>query len=87
MARKKPAATETLPFEESRQALEKIVETMENGDLSLEETLALFEEGIALVRHCSRQLDEAEKRIDLLVASDDGTVVFRPFAAEEENAQ
>jgi len=86
MARKKPASEEQ-QFEAAMQSLEKIVETLEDGELSLEESLALFEEGIGLVRLCSRRLDEAEKRIDLLVADADGTVVFRPFAVEEENAQ
>ncbi|MGI5838999.1 MAG: exodeoxyribonuclease VII small subunit [bacterium] len=87
MAKKKPATMETQPFETAMQALEKIVETLENDELSLEASLALFEEGIGLVRLCTRRLDEAEKRIDLLVENSDGSVAFRPFAAEEENAQ
>lgn len=87
MAKKKPAAIETQPFEVAMRALETVVETLENGELSLEESLSLFEEGIALVRLCTSRLDEAEKRIDLLVENSDGTVAFRPFAAEEENAQ
>lgn len=71
-------------FEEALSKLEDIVRKMEQGDMTLEESLKAFEEGIRLSRLCARKLDEAEKRVDLLVKTDDGFDVL-PFEAEGEN--
>ena len=54
-------------FEESLNRLETIVSEMERSDLDLAKSLALFEEGIALVRACSAQLDETKRKIEILV--------------------
>lgn len=72
-----------LTFEESLQRLEQIVGALEAGNLPLEESLKVFEEGIALARHCARYLEEAERRIEILARDDAGTMTTRPFADPE----
>lgn len=54
-------------FEKSLEKLEKIVERLENGDLSLEESLKSFEEGMKLAQGCEELLNEAEKKVELLL--------------------
>lgn len=63
-----------LTFEQALQRLEEIVRKMERGDVELEQSLALFEEGIALSRQCAGRLGEAEERIAVLMKQADGTV-------------
>jgi len=63
---------ENLPFEDALTRLEAIVATLESGEPSLETSLALFEEGIALSRRCNKRLDTAERRLELLVGQDAG---------------
>ena len=70
-------------FEDALNKLEEIVHRMEAGDLSLDESLRAFEEGIKLVRLCSKKLEEAERRIDLLVKNEQGDPALIPFSAEE----
>jgi len=65
-------AKATKNFEESMARLEEIVRTLENGSATLDESLKLYEEGIALVRVCSSKLDDAEKKIKLLNVTADG---------------
>jgi len=67
--RKKPEA-----FEDALKRLEEIVQQMESGDLTLEASLKLFEEGVRLTRVCSQRLDEAEKKIELLTKDEQGRV-------------
>lgn len=67
---------EHLKFEQALTRLESIVKSLESGDLPLDEALRLFEEGIRLSAHCSRLLDVAEKRIEILTAAKDGTPVL-----------
>lgn len=55
-------------FEESLSELEALVERMESGDLSLEESLSAFERGIALTRSCQQALQAAEQRVEILTA-------------------
>ena len=63
-------------FEISLNRLEKIVQKMEDGNLALEESLQLFEQGVSLTRLCSQKLEEAEKRIELLTRDEsDGITV------------
>lgn len=57
----------TVKFEEGMKRLEKIVEEMEHGEMDLEKSLTLFEEGISLVRLCQSKLDEAKKKVEILV--------------------
>lgn len=54
-------------FEESLNSLEEIVQQLESGELPLEKALELFEEGVVLARRCQSQLEEAERRVDLLL--------------------
>jgi exodeoxyribonuclease VII small subunit len=63
---------EALPFEDALTRLEEIVATLESGDPSLETSLALFEEGVALSRRCNKRLDTAERRLELLVGQGAG---------------
>ncbi len=67
-------AKTTKSFEASMMRLEEIVRTLENGSATLEESLKLYEEGIALVRTCSLKLDDAEKKIKFLNLTADGVV-------------
>jgi exodeoxyribonuclease VII small subunit len=69
-------------FEDAMKELEEIVKRLESGDLSLEESLKIFEEGIALSRYCFKKLEEAEKKISILI-NDGGDVRQEPFQTEE----
>jgi exodeoxyribonuclease VII small subunit len=72
-------------FEEALGRLEDIVRKMEAGDMTLEESLKAFEEGIKLARLCSRKLDEAERRVEVLIKQEDELVV-KPFQVEENES-
>ena len=72
-----------LPYEQRSARLEEIVSRLESGELPLEESLALYEEGVALVRACTRELDEAEQKVVRLTKGADGAPVEASFAAEE----
>ena len=66
---KKPAAQDASPvadFEQSMQALEQLVGKMEAGEMTLEESLAAYERGVGLYRHCQAALEQAELRVRLL---------------------
>ena len=76
-----------IKFEEALKRLEKIVEDLEGGNLSLDESLAKYEEGIRLSKECSKKLEVARKKVEILLKSEDGSVVLKPFdekEAEEE---
>jgi exodeoxyribonuclease VII small subunit len=75
------AAGET-GFEQSLERLEEIVERMEQGDLALEEAMSLFEEGVKLGQACQKRLDEAERKITLLLERADGTLQEQTFDAD-----
>ncbi|UCE83544.1 MAG: exodeoxyribonuclease VII small subunit [Deltaproteobacteria bacterium] len=79
MARKKEK------FEEALQKLEAIVAQMEEGDLSLEETLKAFEEGVRLAKFCTTKLDEAERKVEKLIRDQAGKVQPVPFSEEEDD--
>lgn len=69
---KKPSSKETsIDFEASLKELEALVEKMEQGDLSLEQSLQDFERGVALTRACQRALREAEQKVQILAGKDD----------------
>ena len=69
-------------FEQNMQRLEQIVRAMERGDVSLEESLKLFQEGTELVQSCGKLLDEAELRVTKITAAADSTPVEEVFADE-----
>ena len=70
-------------FEAALKRLEGVLESLEHGDLALEESLAAFEEGVGLVKFCQQKLDEVEKRVELLLKDDAGKFFTRPFPEEE----
>ena len=74
-----------LKFEDCLTRLEQIVGALEAGNLPLEESLRVFEEGIALARQCSRYLDDAERRIEMLVKDDAGVTGTTPFVFQTED--
>jgi exodeoxyribonuclease VII small subunit len=74
-----------LKFEDCLARLEQIVSALEAGNLPLEESLKVFEEGIALSRHCARYLDDAERRIEMLVKDDSGVATTTPFVFQTED--
>lgn len=74
---------ESMKFEEKLAELERVVESLEAGDLPLEEALALFERGIGLTRELARQLDDVEKKLEVLVRGPDGALERRDL--EEPN--
>ena len=63
--------------------LEEIVSQLEQGDAPLEQAMTLFEEGAKLLRACTRQLDQAEQKVTLLTADENGQPEEQPFAGEE----
>ncbi|OGP91917.1 MAG: exodeoxyribonuclease VII small subunit [Deltaproteobacteria bacterium RBG_16_54_18] len=66
-------------FEEVLRELEEIVNRLEQGDLPLEESLQLFEQGVRLSRSCHTKLDEAQKRLEILLKDEEGMMTARPF--------
>lgn len=74
-----------LKFEDCLARLEQIVTALEAGNLPLEESLKVFEEGVSLARRCSRYLDDAERRIEILAKDETGAQTTRPFAWEGED--
>jgi exodeoxyribonuclease VII small subunit len=71
-------------FESNMQRLEEIVRKMERGDVPLEESLKLFQEGTGLVKKCAELLDNAELEIKKIVSGSDGTPVEEAFVNEGE---
>ena len=71
-----------MTFEESLDRAEEILERLQAGNEPLDTTLKLYEEGIALVRSCTQQLEEAEQKIKMLRIQPDGTAVAVDFNAE-----
>jgi exodeoxyribonuclease VII small subunit len=71
-------------FEESLKKLESIVEQLEKGDLSLEDSLKLFEEGVALSATCKKELDAAEGKVQMLIKQRDGSLKEVPFPSEKK---
>ena len=70
-------------FETSLEELEKVVKALEEGDIPLDEALALFEKGIGLSESCRKQLEEAETRVEILLKKN-GKVQAEPFGPEKE---
>jgi exodeoxyribonuclease VII small subunit len=71
-------------FEASLEALEQIVRELERGDLPLQKSLELFEQGIRLSRECQERLDQAERRIEVLLRDNQGRPVVTAFKEEKE---
>lgn len=79
-------------FEEAMKQMEEIVQRLESGDLPLEDSLKLYEDGVRLTRVCSSRLQTAEKRIEVLMKNEQDEVVSEPletdlFQQKTDNAQ
>lgn len=75
-------------FEEALEELEKVVEQLESGELSLDGSLAAFEEGVRLVKYCNQKLTEVERKIELLVKDKEGKLQLKPLAdADDEEPE
>ena len=71
-------------FEQSMKQLEQIVVGLESGELTLEQAIKKFEEGMELSKFCSQKLEETERKITLLMQNSAGQAVEKPFPAEDE---
>ncbi|MDT3698157.1 MAG: exodeoxyribonuclease VII small subunit [Thermincola sp.] len=80
---KREAETE-ISFEKALQELEELVREMEEGNLDLDGSLAKFERGIVLSRICTQKLDQAEKKIDMLMCAENGEISLQPVRFTEE---
>ena len=76
-----------IKFEDALLRLEQIVDRLEAGNLPLEESLKVFEEGVGLARHCARYLDDAEKRIELLTRDASGMLKTEPLVLDDDAGQ
>jgi exodeoxyribonuclease VII small subunit len=76
-----------IKFEDALQRLEQIVDQLEGGDLALDDSLKVFEEGVALARRCAKYLEEAEKRIELLTKDESGLLKAEPFEWDKDSPQ
>lgn len=74
-------------FEESMQRLEAIVRELERGDIALEASMALFEEGTKLSAALAKQLDAAERKVTVLLPDGQGGITEQPFESGEEDGQ
>ncbi|MBL7157521.1 MAG: exodeoxyribonuclease VII small subunit [Candidatus Omnitrophica bacterium] len=72
-----------IKFEEALKNLQEIVEKLESGDLPLEESLARYEEGVRLVRICQKKLEQAKKKIEILVKTKNGKIKTELFEEED----
>ncbi len=71
-------------FESSLEELERIVRELEQGELTLEKSLELFEQGVRLSRQCQERLNQAERRIEMLTRDNQGRPIVAPFEPESE---
>ena len=73
-------------FEEVLGRLDEIVKSLEKGDLPLEESLKIFEEGVKLSKTCLKILDEAEKKVEILLSDKEGKKQPKPFTLRESSS-
>ena len=76
-----------LKFEKAIQRLEKIVDELEKGELDIDKSLEMFEEGIKMSRICSKKLNEAEAKIEKLTRNQKGELITELFPVEDDNDQ
>ncbi len=84
-AQKKPEAAKRPEFEKSLARLEEVVRRLESPQLSLDEAMKLFEEGVGLSKECQKQLEDAEGRVEILLKKADGKLATELFEPEGEN--
>ena len=87
MPKREQTVKDAQTFESQLASLERIVRELERGDLPLERSLELFEQGVRLSRECQERLNEAERRIEVLLRSGDGRELAVPFEAGEFGAE
>jgi len=85
MAKKKDQPEKS--FEDALKRLEEVLESLEHGNLNLEESVRTFEEGVNLVRFCHGKLDEVERRVELLLKDEAGRFLTKPFPEDEGGEQ
>jgi len=68
-----------MKFEDALKKLEKIVGDLENGNISLDEALEKYEEGIRLSKVCAKKLEVAKKKVEILLKAEDGSLELKPF--------
>lgn len=71
-------------YEDALKELESIVQRLEQADIPLEDSLKLFEKGVKLSRFCAKKLDEAEKKVEILMKDKEGILKPQPFDVKEE---
>jgi len=81
MARKE---NECQSYEAALEEIERIVEQLESGELSLEDSLAIFEKGVGLTKYCYQKLDEVEKKIEILTKDREGKLQLKNFEVAED---
>ena len=81
------AEKKKMKFEDALQRLEEIVEELEAGELSLDASLARFEEGVKLTRLCRNKLDQAQRKVEILLKDENGELQRAPFDEESDGAQ
>jgi len=74
-------------FEDAMKRLEEIVRSLEEGNVPLEDALRVFEEGMGLVKFCSNKLEEAQRKVTLLVQESGGGQTQVPFEPEEDESE
>ncbi len=74
-----------MKFEEAMERLEDIVQGLEEGELTLEKSLVTFEEGMKLIKFCSKKLEEAEQKVTMLVQGSEGDLSQQPIRIEEND--
>jgi exodeoxyribonuclease VII small subunit len=74
-------------FETALKSLEDIVVQLESGDLTLDRAMELFEEGIKVSKFCGSKLEEAERKVEILIKSADGAMKEMPFAETAEDKE
>ena len=75
---------EKMSFEEAFSSLENIVDKMERGELSLDDSLSAFEEAVRLVKLCNSELENAEQRVRALIEGVDGSITDEPFVRADD---
>jgi exodeoxyribonuclease VII small subunit len=73
-----------IKFEDALKRLEEIVDTLESGELPLEKSLKIFEEGVRLSRLCNKMLDKAEKKVEILMRDEKGEIGVKSFEPKGE---
>ncbi|MGE0473167.1 MAG: exodeoxyribonuclease VII small subunit [Nitrospirales bacterium] len=75
-----------IKFEKALERLESIVTQLERGELSLDESLKIFEEGVKLSKTCLKMLDDAERKVEILVKDKDGRKRLQAFSVGDEDS-